>query len=92
METISSPGINLEDNRDPDINRCTTIGAVLAILALMGRLTARRLKGVVLGASDYTVIVGCFTECGSTGLMYIGECIPVYETLTNIISQRILLA
>ena len=51
-------GVNLKDNRGPEITRAVSVVAVLATLALIAHLAARRLKKTRLGASDYAVVVG----------------------------------
>ena len=73
MAAAPPPGINLNDNRGPEVNRAITVIAVLATVALTGRLTARRLKRVALGPSDYTIILGWITAWGTTILVYIGK-------------------
>ena len=58
MATALPSGVNLEDNRGPEINLVVSVFAVLATFALVARLAAKRLKKTSLGASDYAVVVG----------------------------------
>ena len=44
MAEALPPGVSLEGNGGPEINRSVSIFAVLAMLALVARLAARRLK------------------------------------------------
>ena len=82
MATALPPGVNLEDNRGPEIIRAVSVVAVLATLALVARLAARRLKKTRLGASDYAVILGWLMAWGFNIVMYICKCTP-FQTLRN---------
>lgn len=76
LPTALPPGVNLEDNRGPEIIRAVSVVAVLATLALVARLAARRLKKTSLGASDYAVVVGWLMAWGLNISIYICKCTP----------------
>lgn len=61
------------ENRGPQINRSLSAVAILSTLAVIGRLTARRLKRVSLGPSDYTLLVGWLAAWGMGGILFKGE-------------------
>lgn len=82
MATALPLGVNLEDNRGPEIIRVASVFAVLATLALISRLATRTLKETSLGASNYAVVVGWLTAWGINIILYIGKCTPL-QTLRN---------
>ena len=82
LTTAFLHGVHFEDNRGPEIVRAVSVVAVLATLALVARLAARRFKKTRLGASDYAVIVGWLMACSFNIIMYICKCTP-FQTLGN---------
>ena len=76
MATALPTGVDLEDNRGPEIIRAVFVVAILAKLALVARLAARRLKKTRLGASDYTVVVGWLMAWSFNINMYLCKCTP----------------
>ena len=91
MATALPPGVNLEgnleDNRGPEIIRAISVVAVLATLALVARLAARRLKKTSLGASDYAVVVGWLTAWSSNIGLLICKCTPFQTSRSSFESQ-----
>ena len=87
MATALPPGVNFEDNRGPEIIRATSVVAVLATLALVARLAARRLKKTSLGASDYAVVVGWMTGWGLNISLLFCKCTSFQSSRSSFESQ-----
>ena len=68
--------VDLNDDRGPSINRSISAVIILSSIALAGRLTARRLKKVSLGSSDYILIVGWLMALALAAMSFAGK--PLY--------------
>lgn len=66
-------GVNLNDDRGPSINRSLSAIIILSSIALAGRLTARRLKRVSLGSSDYFLAVGWLIALAMAAMSFAGK-------------------
>ena len=58
MSTPIPPGVDLNDNKGPQLIRSVIACCVLSGLALVGRLAARKIQKSNFKASDYLVAVG----------------------------------
>lgn len=59
------PGVDLRANRGPEIIRYTSVVAVLATFAVVGRIISRKIKKTTLDASDVMIVlglIGCWVE------------------------------
>ena len=65
--------VDLNDDRGPSINRSISAVIILSSIALAGRLTARRLKKVSLGSSDYILIVGWLMALALAAMSFAGK-------------------
>ena len=65
--------VDLNDDRGPSINRSISAVIILSSIALAGRLTARRLKKVSLGSSDYLLIVGWLMALALAAMSFAGK-------------------
>lgn len=66
-------GVDLNDDRGPSINRSISAIIILSSIALAGRLTARRLKKVSLGPSDYILAVGWLIALALAAMSFAGK-------------------
>ena len=66
-------GVDLHDDRGPSIIRSISAIIVLSSIALAGRLTARRLKKVSLGSSDYILAVGWLIALALAAMSFAGK-------------------
>ena len=66
-------GVDLNDDGGPSINRWISAIIILSSLALTGRLTARRLKRVSLGSSDYILAVGWIIALALAAMSFAGK-------------------
>ena len=58
------PGVDLSANRGPEVTRTVVPIAVLATLAVAGRLYSRKLKKLDFAAHDYFIIAGLVLAWG----------------------------
>ncbi len=65
--------VDLNDDRGPSINRSISAIIILSTIAFAGRLTARRLKKVPLGSSDYILAVGWLLGLALAAMSFAGK-------------------
>ena len=65
--------IDLNDDRGSSVNRSITAVIILSSIALAGRLTAKRLKKVSLGSSDYILAVGWLLALAMAAMSFAGK-------------------
>ena len=65
--------VDLNDDRGPSINRSISAIIILSSIAFAGRLTARRLKKVSLGSSDYILTVGWLMALALAAMSFAGK-------------------
>ena len=65
--------VDLNNDRGPSINRSISAIVILSSILLAGRLTARRLKKVSLGPSDYILIVGWLMALALAAMSFAGK-------------------
>lgn len=79
----------LEASRGPEIIRSTAAVAVLATLAVIGRLISRNLQKKQYNASDYTICFGLIGCWGITAIVIASEFLVLILTMisTSIINH-----
>ena len=65
--------VDLNDDRGPSVNRSISVVIILSSIALAGRLTAKRLKKVSLGSSDYILAVGWLIALAMAAMSFAGK-------------------
>ena len=65
--------VDLNDDRGSSVNRSITAVIILSSIALAGRLTAKRLKKVSLGSSDYILAVGWLLALAMAAMSFAGK-------------------
>ena len=73
MATPLPPGVDLMDNRGPEINRITAIVSILGTLSVAGRLFSRKIMRVRLDASDYTILLALLLTWGLISVVLWGK-------------------
>ena len=73
MSTPIPPGVDLNDDRSPQLVRSVVACCVLSGLALAGRLASRRIQKSNFLASDYLVAVGLVGSWVSSGVTIDGK-------------------
>ena len=73
MTTQATPGVDLNDNLGPQIAHITVAMAVLAGIALVGRLICRRMLKLQLTISDYLIVAGLLGVWVYSGLIIGGN-------------------
>lgn len=73
----------LEASRGPEIIRSTAAVAVLATLAVIGRLISRNLQKKQYNASDYTICFGLIGCWGVTAIVIASEFLVLILTMIS---------
>lgn len=60
------PGVDLRANRGPEIIRYTSVVAVLATFAVVGRIISRKIQKTTWDASDVMIVLGLIGCWGET--------------------------
>lgn len=60
------PGVDLNANRGPEIIRYTSVVAVLATFAVVGRIFSRKIQKTTWDASDVMIVLGLIGCWGET--------------------------
>ena len=65
--------VDLNDDRGSSVNRSISAIIILSSIAFAGRLTAKRLKKVSLGSSDYILAVGWLIALAMAAMSFAGK-------------------
>ena len=65
--------VDLNDDRGPSVNRSLAAIVILSSITFAGRLTARRVKKVSLGSSDYILAVGWLLALAMAVMSFAGK-------------------